>query len=259
MSKPDHLSKEIGDQFADKSIVDNYGFRPVYTPNVLDYLSQCLGMKKMSVLDIGSGTGEISIPLSERGHAVVGVDPSKEMVKAAVAKGSKVNFVNSYVENFKSSKHFDLIIAANSIHWADWSRAFPLLKALSKPHTKLAIVTGGDLIVDDVQSEVIQLIQEYSTTKNFKPYSVVTMLEEADYIKDAVTQKMPTANVSQQLSDYIASFHARNGFSIERMGVDMASEFDHKLESLLRTNSYAKEVKGSVNFSVTLADIVLPN
>ncbi|MFQ3232027.1 class I SAM-dependent methyltransferase [Reinekea sp.] len=255
MTKPDHLSKEIGDQFGDSSIVDHYGYRPNYTAEVIDYLSHCLKIHAMSVLDIGSGTGEISIPLSKQGHCVVGVDPSKAMVKAAVAKGSKVSFVNAYIEQFESDVTFDLIVAANSIHWADWDKTFPLLKGLSKPQTKMAIVTGGDLIVDTINSEVIQLIQAYSTTKNFKPYSVVTILEDAGHIKNTVTQTMPIVEVTQKTTEYIASYHARNGFSVERMGEKLAKEFDNKLESLLQANGFPETVTGTVTFCVTLADI----
>ena len=138
----------------------------------------------MDVLDIGSGTGEVSIPLSERGHVVVGVDPSAEMVSAAESKGPAVTFVNSYIEEFASNQKFDLFVAANSIHWPDWEVMFPLLKSLSKEKTKLAIVTGGDLIVSEIQELIVETVKSFSTTKDFKPYSVVDFLREQGYISN---------------------------------------------------------------------------
>ncbi|MBU2865145.1 class I SAM-dependent methyltransferase [Reinekea forsetii] len=254
--KPEHLSKAIGDQFSDKSIVENYGYRPEYSSDVIQFLSDSLTISEMDVLDIGTGTGEIAIPLSMLGHRVVGVDPSLEMIKAATLKHSKVKFVHSYIENFVPKSHFDLFVAANSIHWADWEKAFPVLKSVSKSHAKLAIVTGGDISLEGLQRELLDLIQSYSTTQNFKPYCVINMLDQGGFIKNVVATEMAAVTVEQNINDYIASFHARNGFSLERMGPYLAQEFDDQLRSLLAKKGFLENIRGQVTYKVTIADMV---
>ncbi len=258
MNKPDHLSREHGDQFSDKSIVEHYSFRPAYTNDVIEFLSSCLNIPVMSVLDVGSGTGEISIPLSEKGHYVVGVDPSFEMTQVANDKNSNVLFVHSYIEDFISDSGFDLIVAANSIHWVDWTLAFPKFKSLAYKHTKIAIITGGDLVIAGLESDILDIIKKYSTTDNFKPYNVISMLENQRFIKNTNAYSFPVATVTQPISEYIASFHARNGFSIERMGVEKALRFDRELEAILLSRNILGSVTGKVNFKLTLADIDIP-
>lgn len=258
MNKPEHLSKEIGDQFSDKSIVDNYHYRPQYSRSVIDALEKSVDLPSLKILDIGSGTGEVSIPLSQNGHTVIGVDPSAEMVRAANKKGSSANFVNSYIEDFSTDQKFDLFVAANSIHWPDWNVMFPLLKSISKEHSKLAIVTGGDLVLEEIQEQILDVVKTYSTTQNFKPYSIVDMLIEQKYISNLEINELPAEVVSQSVSEYVASFHARNGFSLERMPPEQAQAFDSEINSVLDRNGYGNEVTGNVRFKVTVADIGTP-
>lgn len=255
MNKPYHLSQAIGDQFGDKSVVENYQYRPVYSDAVIDTLSNCLDLKQMRVLDIGSGTGEVSIPLSLRGHSVVGVDPSKEMIRAAQLKNSNITFVNCYIEDYRSDSRFDLFVAANSIHWPDWSRLFPVLKGLSNSHTRLAIVTGGELVIDSIQPQILSIIRRYSTTQNFKPYSVVDLLKEQGYIQNTVIHRLPSVSVRQPVSEFIASFHARNGFSLDRMTKDQATDFRREMINLLNRNGFKTHVEGEVCFSVSVTDL----
>jgi trans-aconitate methyltransferase len=255
MNKPAHLSQAIGDQFADQSIVDNYSFRPPYSAEVIQFISESQGNKPLTILDVGCGTGEVSIPLAELGHTVVGVDPSAAMIAAAKTKNASASFHNTYIEEFTSDLSFDLVVAANSIHWPDWSRAFPKLKSLLAPKGQIAIVTGGDLFVEAIQAELLTLIKTYSTTKNFQPYDVITMLSEHRYIVNETRYSMPPITMTQPIEDYIASFHARNGFSLDRMDRDEALAFDEAVRSLVHSAGFREVVKGDVSFTVTLAKL----
>ncbi len=70
-------------RFSDR--VENYvRFRPSYPPEVIGVLESECGLSMNSrVADIGSGTGILSKLLLDRGYAVVGVEPNREMREAS--------------------------------------------------------------------------------------------------------------------------------------------------------------------------------
>lgn len=255
MNKPEHLGKHVADQFSDISVVEHYQNRPAYSDEVIAYLSQSLAMQKMDVLDIGCGTGEVSKPLAALGHRVTAIDPSAPMIATAKAGSSNVRFLQSDIEHFGSEETYDLFVAANSIHWVDWPAAFANLKRMSRPHSKLAIVTGGDLQVPSIQQALMQLVRAYSTTKNFSPYNIVDMLSEQGYIENVQVTSLPVAEYQQTAEQYVGAFHGRNGFSIERMGRQGAGEFDQAIFSLLAKHGMNQQVTGEVNFAVSICEL----
>lgn len=50
-----------------------------------DVLTMALGTERRSVLDVGTGPGDIAIYLAEIGHDVTGVDFSEDMLRRAKA------------------------------------------------------------------------------------------------------------------------------------------------------------------------------
>lgn len=74
-------------QFYDESIGVDYGEWIVYL------LSLMLrhGHLPDKILDLGCGTGNLTIPLAQRGYELIGVDLSSQMIEVAKAKGSQEN------------------------------------------------------------------------------------------------------------------------------------------------------------------------
>lgn len=66
------------------------------------------------VLELGSGTGRILIPLLERGYDITGIDTSKEMMdrckKTCAEKGLKVDLYEKSMIDFGFPCKFNLII-----------------------------------------------------------------------------------------------------------------------------------------------------
>lgn len=70
-------------------------------------------------LDVGCGTGQSTVALTDVARRVIGIDPSVEMLKQA-ASHPNVEYQQSAAEHtpFRDSQ-FDLITAAQAFHWFD--------------------------------------------------------------------------------------------------------------------------------------------
>jgi len=75
--------------------------------------------KDMQVLDVGSGWGEYAFEFEKRVKSVTAVEPYKRLYSTAIKnkakRKSKVQFYNNRIENFETSKRFDLAISLTTI------------------------------------------------------------------------------------------------------------------------------------------------
>jgi SAM-dependent methyltransferase len=251
MVKPKHLSQEYGDQFQDLSIAERYRKRPPYHSEVFDILSSLIENDSGSILDVGCGTGEIAIPMAARGYVVDAVDPSQAMLDIAKKDPSTVSWYCSYTEKFEFPTNYDLICCANSLHWMDWQVVFPMFSKALSDNSHLAIVTDGGIEGVPNYDEIVEVIGRFSTNQDFKPFSLLNTIQAEGYIEfvdSASTKKIPT---SQPLSDYIDSFHARNGLSVERMGIQNAEMFDNEIRKILEPDLVGGKVCGYTKVTVS--------
>ncbi|WP_406110583.1 class I SAM-dependent methyltransferase [Streptomyces sp. NBC_01003] len=59
-------------------------YRPGYPPQVLDALQSAFGLDTDDVvLDLGCGTGQLTVPLASRVRSVIGMDPEPDMLRLA--------------------------------------------------------------------------------------------------------------------------------------------------------------------------------
>lgn len=105
------------------------------------------------VLDVGCGTGRISVPLAEAGLEVVGLDRSRPMLRLAErrrdalapATSSRLSFIEADMEAFDLGRTFSLIVVPG--------RAFQFLltsaaQRSALEHFRRHLAPGGELIID---------------------------------------------------------------------------------------------------------------
>ncbi len=69
-------------------------------------------------LEVGCGSGQLTIDLVRRGHRVVGVDPGEQLVALARLKCPDADFVvDRFEEADFRARRFDLVTSATAFHW----------------------------------------------------------------------------------------------------------------------------------------------
>lgn len=97
-----------------------------------------------SVLEIGPGTGQLTIPLAETGAKIVAVELGQELANMAQDRLSGYERVKVVVADFDTWKvpagEFDVVVAATSFHWLDPATRLVRCRSAMKPDGVLAVV-----------------------------------------------------------------------------------------------------------------------
>ena len=100
-----------------------------------------------AVLDVGAGTGRLSIPLADAGYAVTAVDPSSAMLEQLASRlsGRVLTTAAFPIENFSSSDRFDIAVCVFTVssYWLTEQQLRSSLRAIYDH-----LVPGGSLIID---------------------------------------------------------------------------------------------------------------
>ena len=233
--KPRGLTPKHASVFKDQSVVDNYKFRPAYTKELFSFLGSIVSSNP-DVLDIGCGSGDLSLGLASFAESVEAVDFSKSMVDEAKKRDVNriVKWNHSTFEEFNPLKSkYDLITSAQSLHWMDWPVVFPKIKSLLSDKGYMAIVTRGYENKSWWTDDLTSLISKYSTNKDFESYKLIDEITQRGYFE--IKEKMITKTIpfSQTVAELISAFQSRNGLSVEAMGIGASKTFRQEMEQLL--------------------------
>jgi ubiquinone/menaquinone biosynthesis C-methylase UbiE len=106
------------------------------------------------VLDLGCGTGQLTLPLAARVRAVVGIDPEPDMLvcarRAATEKGvTNVSWVLGAdtdlpaVDALLGGRTVGAVTVGQALHWMDHETLFQKLALLTRGGGGIAVVTNG--------------------------------------------------------------------------------------------------------------------
>jgi SAM-dependent methyltransferase len=241
-AKPKQWSAEYASIFQDASVVAAYQYRPPYPPETFTFLLSLISPTVMqrTVLDAGCGTGFIARPLAPLVDHVDAVDVSEAMIMTAqtLPGGNRANirWIAASIETAPLHGPYALIVASASLHWMDWERTLPRFAARLAPDSVLAIVE--DRARPNPWDRTIRpILRRYSMNTDFTPYTMLTVvagLEQRQRFQLHGRYETVPITFQQSLEAWVESFHARNGFSRDRMGVGAASACDAELWAAMR-------------------------
>ncbi len=251
--RPRGLSAEYAAQFTDPAVAVAYANRPPYPAEVFDVL-EGLAVEPRIALDAGCGTGDITVPLARRVRRVDAVDPSIPMLAAARSRPGgadpRIRWITGRMEDVPLAPPYGLATAGESLHWMNWSVVLPRMGQVLSPDGALAIV-GRQEEANPWWSKALELITSYSTNREYKPYDLVSELENRGLYRQVGTVQTGATVVEQTIGEYIESIHSRNGFSRDRMAPGAQRAFDGALRDLLAQHAADDRIRFLVRASIT--------
>lgn len=113
-----------------------------------------MGVKPRRILELGAGTGGITIPLAQMGYEIVAVDRSPEMLavakEKAVKAGVTVEFITEAMERIDLRQEFDLILSCcDAVNYLTTEEQLARFMHQAYLHAK-----PGGLLLFDLNSEL---------------------------------------------------------------------------------------------------------
>ncbi len=119
--------------------------RPGYPPELVSDLSALAGLDAASrVLEVGPGTGQLTVELAASGCRIVAVELGRDLARILernVAAFENVEVVQAAFEDWPlSHEPFDLVVFATAFHWIDPAVRLVRSAAVLRPGGSLAII-----------------------------------------------------------------------------------------------------------------------
>lgn len=236
-AKPRHLAADHAAQFSDEEVAAAYRHRPPYPAETFAILGPLLGSPPRRVLELGAGTGDLTIGLGPLADELIAVEPSRPMLERARGRDgvalAHVEWQAVTAEAYTFDRRYSAVVAAEAFHWLDWYRVLPRIAESLAGRGHLILVERTLARALPWEAELRMLIREYSTNRDYVPYDTAAELESRGLMAVGGRSQTRSTPYRQPVEGYVESFHSRNGFSRARLQPGRAREFDDKLRTLL--------------------------
>jgi SAM-dependent methyltransferase len=130
--------------------------RPVAPSIVFDELVELAGLQPgASIVEIGPGTGQATLPLAARGLRIVALEPGRHLAERArlhLATFPDVEVLTTSFESWKpGSARFDAVFACNSFHWVDPAVRFHKSAQLLEADGHLVVLATPWVVPEDAE------------------------------------------------------------------------------------------------------------
>jgi len=130
-------------------------YRPGYPPELIAQLAAAAGLDGTGrLLDLGTGTGQLAVPLAAHVEEVVAVDVEEEMLAQLPSTIRKVHGRAEDVDESWGS--FRLVTIGRAFHWMDGPR---VMERLARVTRQLALV-GDSHEYSEAQTTVLEITRE---------------------------------------------------------------------------------------------------
>lgn len=130
-------------------------FRRGYRPELLDALQEAFGLTAGdTALDLGCGTGQLTVPLAARVGSVLGMDPEPDMLRLARKAADEAGVRNAAwvlgadtdvpaLGTLLGRGSLAMTAIGQALHWMDHDQLFRELRPLLRPGGGIAVIANG--------------------------------------------------------------------------------------------------------------------
>lgn len=207
------------------------------------------------LLDLGAGTGRLTIPLSKYCEEVVAVEPDAAMVSAGKQQAEKaaitnITWVQKTAERFTNHPHsFRLVAIGTALHWMDKDTVLMNVHELLTPSGGLAVIEGGKSLwksENKWQQEILRIVKKYlgeerragkgTFPKDERRYEDIIAKAHFSTIETHKLQEL----TEETIDHIIGNLYSTSFASKELLG-EKAQEFEQELRNaLLKLNPEGK-------------------
>jgi len=130
-------------------------YRRGYPPAVIDTVTAAFGLTEDDiVIDVGCGTGQLTLPIARRVRAVAGMDPEPDMLARARRAAAEQGVTNASwvlgadtdipaLAALLNNRRAGAVTIGQALHWMRYRELIPGLVPLLRPGGGIAVITNG--------------------------------------------------------------------------------------------------------------------
>lgn len=130
-------------------------YRRGYPSSVIDTLTRAFGLTSSDVVvDLGCGTGQLTVPIARRVQAVAGVDPEPDMLARARQAAAEQGVTNASwllgadsdlpaLAALLGTRRAGAVTIGQALHWMAYRELIPELVPLLRSGGGIAVITNG--------------------------------------------------------------------------------------------------------------------
>lgn len=226
-------------------------FRRGHPSFFFDYLIKVFNLNNHSrILDLGAGTGQITIPVAKIAKEVVAVDPDQEMLDEGKKQAEKQNinnisWVNATAESLPNNiGFFDLTTLGASFHWMEQDKVLENIYKITNEKGGLVIVSDNSFSIyrnfsNEEWKNVVKKVVEKYLGKRRKAGGSFFKISE-DKFEDIINRskfsnlKIYNKNYMREWTiDQILGFLSSTSFASKRLFGEKIQDFEKDLRSEL--------------------------
>lgn len=134
---------------------DKYAtYRPTYPTEFFDYLNSIVPYKQ-NAWDCGTGSGQVAYELAKTFGSVFATDISQQQIDNALRAENIFYLVQPAERTDFKNQQFDLIIAAQAVHWFDFEKFYTEVRRTARENALLCIVGYGRIKISEEIDNII--------------------------------------------------------------------------------------------------------
>jgi SAM-dependent methyltransferase len=225
----------LSEVFRDRDVARAYRYRAPYPDETFDILEELL-VEPRTILDVGSGSGQVARPVLRFASRVDAVDPSNSMIEEGRqlpgGDDPRLRWIVGTAETAPLDPPYGLITAGTSIHWVTPVVAMPRFASALAPGGRLAIVEKDD--GDFPLPGLLDVVKRYSELHADKvdgfAERVAALEATGRFVKQGERHTAPIS-FRRTVDEYLEYLHSTSTLARARLG-ERAAAFDAEIREV---------------------------